>query len=583
MIKKILIAALFAVTLFIGCKKEGGAPPTLAIDDAAFNTYEDHFLETLWKINPDEATMNGYHKYDSLLVVPGNKSRDAMLNFVKLQDDSLARFDVNKLNAVNQIDYHILQNQLEYINWRIIVLKQYEWDPSEYNIIGTFAYILNEHYAPLAKRLRNFYEKMSNVPAYYKQAEKEIKNPVQELTDLSIEQHTNGLSVIEKDFGDSLKKSNIPEAEQKKMQERIQTSVAAIKTFTAWLKTMKNDHPRNFRLTGEFYEDKFKYEIQSSYNARQINNAAVERKKFIHREMAKISRQLWPKYFGKKSMPADSLDIIARVIDTLSGKHVKTNEFQPTIEALIPKLLTFVRNRDLLTLDPTKPLVIRKQPGYMSGVTIASESSPGPYDKKGNFYFDVSNPAELSPGKTESLLREYNQYTLQLLCIHEGVPGHYVQQVYAQKSPSLIKSIFGSTAMVEGWAVYSEQMMLDNGYDDSPEMKLMWYKWHLRSVCNTILDYGVHTSNMQKDQAIKLLTHDAFQELAEAEGKWKRLTVSSVQLDSYYTGYKEIMDLRDAYKTKMGDKYKLKEFNEKFLSYGGAPVRYIKQAMLGAK
>jgi len=166
-------------------------------------------------------------------------------------------------------------------------------------------------------------------------------------------------------------------------------------------------------------------------------------------------------------------------------------------------------------------------------------SSPGPYDKHGNYYFNVSNPAELSPDKTESLLREYNQYTFQLLCIHEGVPGHYVQQVYAQKSPSLIKSIFGSTAMVEGWAVYSEQLMLENGYNDEPEMKLMWYKWHLRSICNTILDYSVHTREMTKDQAVKLLTHEAFQEQAEADSKWKRVTVSSVQLDSYYAGYKE--------------------------------------------
>jgi uncharacterized protein (DUF885 family) len=134
--------------------------------------------------------------------------------------------------------------------------------------------------------------------------------------------------------------------------------------------------------------------------------------------------------------------------------------------------------------------------------------------------------------------------------------------------------------MVEGWAVYSEEMMLDNGYNDEPEMKLMWYKWHLRSVCNTILDYSVHAENMSKQDGIKFLTREAFQEQAEADGKWKRVSVTSVQLDSYYTGYKEIMGLRDAYKKKVGDKYKLKEFNERFLSYGSAPVKYIKEAML---
>jgi len=124
-------------------------------------------------------------------------------------------------------------------------------------------------------------------------------------------------------------------------------------------------------------------------------------------------------------------------------------------------------------------------------------------------------------------------------------------------------------------------MMLENGFgNNEPEMWLMWYKWHLRSVCNAILDYNVHTGNMTKEAAIKFLTTEAFQQQAEAEGKWKRVTVSSVQLTSYFSGYKEIVALREEYKKKMGDKYKLKDFNEKFLSFGSAPVKYIKEAML---
>jgi len=247
----------------------------------------------------------------------------------------------------------------------------------------------------------------------------------------------------------------------------------------------------------------------------------------------------------------------------------------------MPKLTSFVKTKDLVTLDPSKPLIIRKEPGYMAGVAGASMSSPGPYDKEGNSYFNVGSLSGWPAEKAESYLREYNDYTLQILCIHEAIPGHYVQLVYSNKSPSLVKSIFGNGAMIEGWAVYSEEMMLDNGYgNDEPEMRLMWYKWHLRSVCNTILDYSVHAENMSKQDALSLLTREAFQQTAEAEGKWKRVTVSSVQLDSYFTGYKEIIDLRDAYKKKLGDKYKLKDFNEKFLSYGSAPVKLIKEAML---
>ncbi len=581
MIKKLLYTAIVITTLFIGCKKDGSPGPQFAKDDAAFSAYENSFLEALWKQNPDWATTEGYHKYDSLLMIPNDKSRDNQVSFARVQLDSLSRFEVGTLNDANKIDYHLMQNQMDQIQFSLQQLKQYQWDPSSYNVTGTFAYILNEHYAPLAKRLRNFYEKMSNIPAYYKEAEKQLKNPVTELTDLAVEQHLGGLSIFEKDFADSIKKANLPAADQKQMLDRAKQSADVIRGYTEWLKALKNDHPRSFRLGKELYNAKFKYDIQSELTAQQIFNAASERKKYIHREMAKISKKLWPKYFGAKPMPADSLDLIAQLIDTISSKHVKPDEFQSAIANLIPKLTSFVNSKSLVTMDPSKPLVVRKEPGYMAGVAGASMSSPGPYDKDGNSYFNVGSLAGWSAEKAESYLREYNQYTLQILCIHEAIPGHYVQLVYANKAPSLIKSILGNGAMIEGWAVYSEEMMLDNGYgNDEPEMRLMWYKWNLRSVCNTILDYSVHAENMAKQDALKLLTHEAFQQQAEAEGKWKRVSVTSVQLDSYYTGYKEITDLRDAYKKKMADKYRLKDFNEKFLSYGSAPVKYIKEAML---
>ena len=579
--KKILLSFLFLAGLLIGCQKDASVNPESLKDNDSFVIYEQSFLDALWKNNPDWATQEGYHKYDSLLLVPSNKNRDKLLDFDKIELDSLSRYDVTTLSETNQIDYHLMQNQLQYSQWQIKQLKQYEWDPSQYNVIGTFAVILNEHYAPLAKRLRNFYQKMAFIPDYYKEAEKQIKNPVAELTELAIDQHLGGVSVIEKDFADSLRKSSIPDAEQKQMLDRAQASATAIKAYADWLKNLKNDHPRSFRLGKEFYDDKFKYEIQSQYTSQQIFNAAMDRKKFVHRAMAKLSKTLWPKYFGAKPMPTDSLDLISQVIDTISSQHTTVADFQSTIENEIPKLTAFVDAKQLVTLDPSKPLVVRKEPAYMAGVAGASMSSPGPYDKDGNSYYNVGSLANYSPDKAESYLREYNNYTLQILSIHEAIPGHYVQLIYSNQSPSLIKSIFGNNTMIEGWAVYGEQMMMDNGFgDDAPEMKLMWYKWHLRSVCNMILDYSVHAGGMTKEQAITMLTHEAFQQQAEAENKWKRVTETSVQLDCYFTGYKEIMDLREAYKKDQGEAYNLKTFNEKFLSYGSAPVKYIKEAMM---
>lgn len=153
-----------------------------------------------------------------------------------------------------------------------------------------------------------------------------------------------------------------------------------------------------------------------------------------------------------------------------------------------------------------------------------------------------------------------------------AIPEHYTQLIYSNQSPSIIKSILGNTAMVEGWAVYAERMMLESGYgNNEPEMWLMYYKWHLRVVCNTILDYSVHVKNMTKEEALHLLIDEAFQQKAEAEGKWKRVMLTQVQLCSYYTGYTEIYSFREELKNKLKAQFNLNKFHEQFLNYGNTP------------
>jgi uncharacterized protein (DUF885 family) len=153
--------------------------------------------------------------------------------------------------------------------------------------------------------------------------------------------------------------------------------------------------------------------------------------------------------------------------------------------------------------------------------------------------------------------------------------------VYANRSPSLVKSIFGNGAMIEGWAVYAERMMLENGYgNNSDEMWLLWDKWNMRVTLNTVIDHMIQVDNASENDVVALLRRDGFQEEAEARGKWLRATLSQVQLSSYFTGYTEIYALRDELKQKQGKEFDLKAFHEKFLSYGSAPVKYIRELML---
>jgi hypothetical protein len=576
--KKIFVSILISVLLF-SCNKKAETIDSKTVN-IQFDKYKEGFVIGLWKLNPDWAASQGYHKLDSVLVISDSINIKNQLDFSHAQLDSLQHYSTEDLSDNNTIDYYIIKNQLQSSIFRIDKLKSYQWNPSEYNVCSAFAEILNGKYDSLEVRLHSFYLKMNTIPAYYEAAKNNIKDPTLEHTALAIAQNLGGLSVFQKDLSIALGKSKLPESEKKAIKDKAKVAVNAITTYANWLKGLDNPTPRSFRIGEDLYKEKFDLDIQSSYKADTIYKKAVNHKKELHKKMFVLADRLWPKYMRSESKPSDNLALIKIVIDKISLQHTAPKNFQSAIEKQIPELAAFVKEKDLLYIDPSKSLVVRKEPDYMAGVAGASISAPGPYDKHANTYYNVGSMSGWSAEKSESYLREYNDYILQILNIHEAIPGHYTQLVYSNQSPSIIKSILGNGAMIEGWAVYAELMMLESGYKNSDEMWLMYYKWNLRTTCNTILDYGVHVKNMSKEQVMKLLITEAFQQQAEADGKWTRVTLSQVQLCSYFVGYIEIYDLREMLKKERGTNFKLKQFHEKFLSYGSAPVKYIKELMM---
>ncbi len=593
--KKFILPIFIVVSLFTSCgNNQQAAQPTNQSPtqnmDTSFDRYKEAFIENLWKMYPGWASSQGYHKYDSVLVVPDDAYHQKEIAFAKQNLDSLKKFDISKLSSSNKTDFHILENALNGFIFNVNEFKDYEWNPASYNVGGTFADILQNKNESNEEKLRVLYLRMANIPAYYAAAKKMIKNPTIEHTDLGIKQNKGSVDVFKGMMLDSLRKTHMGAHESQMIEARINESAKALEEYASWLEkevkpALKKETAKSFRIGKELYEKKFLYDIQSHYTAEEIYKKAVQRKDEIQAEMLKITKEIFNKYFPNVRIANGfTKEQTKMLIDEISKKHVKAADFQSEIEKQIPMLTQFVSDKNLLFMDPKKPLVVRKEPAYMAGVAGASMSSPGPYDKEGNSYYNVGSLANYSAEEAESYLREYNYYILQILSIHEAIPGHYAQLIYSNQSPSIVKSIFGNGAMVEGWAVYSERAMLESGFgNNEPEMWLMYYKWHLRSVCNTILDYSVHVLNMSKEEAVKFLVEDAFQQKQEAENKWKRVSLTQVQLTSYFTGYTEIYELREEMKKKLGDKFNLKEFHEKFLSYGSAPVKYIRELMLEEK
>ncbi|RJG09457.1 DUF885 domain-containing protein [Massilia cavernae] len=552
--------------------------------DRRFNTQSMQFLAALWKIDPDSAIVVGKYEGAATLVIPSAATRAQQLAFANEWLEKFGKFDTRKLSDKQRTDLALLVNKLESDRWYLTTFKEYEWNPSLYNIAQPIDLVLTTPYASKAQRLRTLLKRIEHVPAYFAAAQASIRNPTHEHTQLAITQAPGTLAVLA-DLGKEAQDSTLTPAEKNQFASRIANAGHALIGYVDFLAALDKQQQaagtaRSFRIGKALYEPKFRHDIQAGSSAEQTYQKALAAREQLLTRMDALSDELWAETMGSTPKPADRTRKIGMVIDKLSANHVSREEFFPEIRRQIPQLQEWVTTHNLLTLDPKKPLVVRETPMYQRGIAGASIDAPGPYRPQDRTYYNVTPLDGMTPEQAESSLREYNHWMLQILNIHEAIPGHYAQLVYANKSPSLVKSLFGNGAMVEGWAVYGERMMLESGYGgNTPEMWLMWSKWNLRVVTNTILDYSVHVLGISEAEGLDMLVRQAFQTRSEAAEKWHRAKVSSVQLTSYFSGYSEIMDLREERKQALGPRFDLKAFHEQFLSYGSAPVPMIRELM----
>lgn len=581
------ITFLSFIIIWFACNNVSQEKATeISTQDTEFEIFKEHFIEELWEANPGWASYAGLHEYDSIVSIPTEENKQKLLASFQALQKELAAFDPATLSTSNLTDYYLIENQLASSIWYETVFKSGEWNPSNYSIAGAVSRLLNARYDTLDVRLRSISSRLQHSKAYYAQAKQNILHPTMEHTVLAIRQSEGSLYSFGQELLDSIEASTLTKEEQAIFLNRIDETKTAINEYISFLKSKQAEMEadgtaKSFRIGKDLFAQKFALDINSDYSAEVIYNKALIRKDELHQQMITIADTLWDAYFPATTKPEDALQMVNALIFEISKKHCERDAFIDEIKKQIPELAAFVTEKDLLSQNPDKPLVVRETPMHMRGGGAgASISSPGPYDKDADTYYNVTPLDDYTDEQAESYLREYNHYVLQILNIHEAIPGHYTQLIYANESPSLVKSLLGNGAMIEGWAVYTELMMLEEGYNNSPEMWLMFSKWHLRAVCNTILDYAVHSLEMSKEEAMDLLVNQAFQEQAEADNKWRRATLSQVQLCSYFTGFTEIYDLRTELKEKRGEAFNLKQFHETFLSYGSSPVRYIRKLML---
>jgi uncharacterized protein (DUF885 family) len=220
-------------------------------------------------------------------------------------------------------------------------------------------------------------------------------------------------------------------------------------------------------------------------------------------------------------------------------------------------------------------------PEFQRGVAVAYCDSPGPLDRRQRTFYAVSPlPEDWTQEQVDSFLREYNSRSIANLTIHEAMPGHFLQIAHSNRHPSTLRAMLGSGTFIEGWAVYAERVMHEQGFRaDDPLMHLVQLKWYLRSVTNAIIDAAIHVDGMTREDAMQLMVETGFQEEREAAGKWVRAQLSSTQLSTYFVGYQEHADLRAEAERRWGKDFDLKAYHDQVLSFGSPPVRFVRALM----
>jgi len=558
-------------------------PARAATQDADFQKVARDYVDGLLMSHPEYATELGEHRFDAEVTDYSPETRQRMLARAKQFREKLKEFnDISKLTGANQVDVRILTENIENEIFELEELKEADWNPLVYNqsLANGLYLLVARDFAPAEQRIPNLRKRMEGIPKVIEQAQANLQHSPRVHTETAIEQTQGAIGLVREGLAPLLEQAPQLKKEIAPLQEK---TAKALEEYKKWLE--KDLLPRSdgdFRLGPDKFRKKLRFALASALSMEEVMKRAQADLQQTQTSIYETALPLYKKYFPKADKAAldDKKKVTQAVLDKLSAEHSDDNTIVGYCQKVVNEATDFVKAHDLVTV-PDKPLDVIVMPEFKRGVAIAYCDPVGPLEKSGKTFFAVSpTPSNWSKERKESFFREYNNYMVRDLTVHEAMPGHYLQLAHANefKAPTLVRAVFWSGTFVEGWAVYTEQMMAEAGYG-GPQVKMQQLKMRLRAICNAILDQSIHAGNMSEQQAMDLMMKEAYQQEGEAVAKWKRARLTSSQLSTYFVGVSEHLDLREKAKAQAGAAFNLKKYNDQVISYGSPPVKYVRELM----
>ena len=552
-------------------------PLGISGDDQNLEKFFREHLEKRFRLQPLEATFLGDHRFDHLL---DELSREAIEKRRALTRETLRELpraiDYKALSRDAQIDFEIFRHDLETELWLAENTRPFETNPRLYNsyISDSVFQLLVQSPLPWETNILNAISRMGQVPSVVAAAKQNLKNPPRVVLETAILQNKGSIGFYEKGIFEL--------AGETAHQEALKASAAKlVPVLQDYQKFLEQDLlPRargEWRLGARKFRKKLELVLDAGMTASEVLQDAESEFRRVTDAMHVISRQLWHRYYPELPFPADGREANQKVIDAVNQEHGDPNDLVQDARDTVAAIKQFIREKNILTLPEPDRCEIIEMPEFHRGNSVAYLNSAPPLDPRAPSFYAISPPLpSWEPRRVKTLLEEYNQHMLQILTIHEAYPGHYVQLEYSNKAGSLIRRVLQSGVYIEGWAVYTEQTMLDQGYGGGdPRLRLMQLKFYLRAVGNAILDHRMHAGDMTDEEAFQFLTRDAFQSEEEARQKIVRAKQTSVQLSTYFVGRMAMQRLRDQTQREQGASFNLQKYHEAVLNQGSVPTKYL--------
>ena len=576
----------------------------------------DAFLAEFFRLHPLHATAAGMHDYDGTWPDLTEAGRAERLAFYERWLAELGSYGEADLSVDEAVDRDLLRGELEAARWVETDLREDRWSPLDWVYLlgdGLFPLIARD-FAPLADRLESFARRLERMPAVLDAGRDALvgtaDRPVARFhTEKALGQWSGIADLVDDAVaqGDAGAGDPAVAAVLPRLRATAEVARAALAAFESNLRDVVLPASEGEgRLGAALFAAKMRHTMRSDeLTPAAIGDRALREYEAVRAEMIRIAREVWPQVKDDTAPPADDTAAVRGVLDAIAVDHPGRDEILDFCRAELTRIEQFCRERDLIGLAE-EPLEIRWTPVFMRAFGGAMLESPGPLDKGQKAFFSVTPiPDDWTDEQAESYLREDNDRMLRLLTIHEAVPGHYLQGVYANRGKSIARTVFWSGVFAEGWAVYVTQVMMDAGFaDDDPALLLTHWKFYLRAVTNALVDIGIHADGMTEDEAVSLMVGGGFQEEAEARAKFDRARLSSTQLCTYFVGSMEMWDLERERRRRLAiasgepsaaavpeprivggfgetPGFVYREHLEAVISHGSPPIRLLRRLLLG--